>query len=63
MRSTTVDRAREFAEAMLDAVEMVEETHEAVGVLFDDILGRAYATTRFTPGATDLTIYPSDTVT
>lgn len=60
MRTTTVSRAREFAEAMLDACEIAEETRGPVAVIMIDTMGVAYATTQYSPDEADLTIYPDD---
>ena len=62
MRSTTTTCAREIAEAMLDAVEIVEATHEPIGVYFDEHLGVAYATRKYTIEETVVTVYPADKV-
>lgn len=60
MRSATIDRAREFAEAMLDACEIAEETRSPVGVIYDEDRGIAYAVKRFVPDDVCMTIFPND---
>lgn len=56
MVTVNTDLGREIAEALLDAVEMVEETHSPVGVLiFHD---HAVATRSFDRGEAAIIIMP-----
>lgn len=61
MRTTTISRAREFAEAMLDACEIAEEINGPVQVIFDEEREVAYATrARGTDSSVELVIYPNN---
>ena len=60
MQITTISCAREFAEAMLDACEIAEETNGPVAVYFDEDRGIAYASKKVQMDISEiqLCVYP-----